>query len=359
VPFSDLRGWPDDHHSEAVPALLASCTHLAALPDNEPIGSAPFAGKAAEWRAACTAAARLRPGDDAAARHFFEQQFVPYAASDGQGGEGKFTGYSVHTLRCSRRRHDKYQYPILARPPDLVMVDLDRFLPDAKGRRIWGRVDAATGSLVLYPTRAEIRRGALGSRERALFWIDDPVDVLFAEIEGSGKVALDDGTVAWIGFAGKNGRGFRGVGSILRGLGEIAPGEGTMQRIHDWFRNHRQRTDEILDRSDSKVFFEEHPARGRLEETLMRGRSLAVDPGFIALGTPVWVDTHVPAGRNGQASWQHLVIAQDRGGGIRGPLRGDIYWGDDADAEAIASTMNDTGKLWLLLPRAVQVPETP
>jgi membrane-bound lytic murein transglycosylase A len=319
----------------------------------------PFSGRARDWRAACAAAARVSPGDDAAALAFFEREFLPYAAQSRHGRTGKLTAYYLQSMRGSRTRQGRYQTPLLARPADLVSVDLGAFIPDGKGRRVWGRVDAKTGALIPYPTRAEIRVGALGPQERVLFWIDDPVDALFAEIEGSGKVTLDDGSVAWVAFAGKNGRHFRGVGGVLRSLGLIAPGEGTMDGIRAWLNRHPDRWIEITDRNPAKVFFELSSRAGAIGTQgvmLTPRRSLAVDRAFIPLSTPIWVDTRVPvAEHRALGPWQHLLIAQDTGGGIIGPLRGDIYWGDDTEAAAVAGRMSGPGEFWLLLPRAISV----
>ena len=75
---------------------------------------------------------------------------------------------------------------------------------------------------------------------------------------------------------------------------------------------------------------------------LTAGRSLAVDRHFMPLGLPLWLD--LPSRRG-------LVIAQDTGGAIRGPVRGDVFWGTGAAAGEIAGRMKDRGRYWLLMPR--------
>lgn len=350
--FADLPGWADDRHAEAIPAFLRSCAKIEALGDDEPVGVDGHSGTARAWKAACRAAARLPAGDDASARAFFEKELVPYAVHGKAGPEGKLTGYYVQTLRASRRRHGAYRVPVHARPDDLVSIDLTAFIPDARGRRIWGRLDG--GKVVPYPTRAEIRRQRLGV---PLLWADDPVDVLFTEIEGSGLARLDDGSEVWLEFAGKNGRAYRGVGKLLKELGELAPGEGTMQGIRAWFDAHPERFDEIVDRNASTVFFAISGHAGALGTQgviLTPRRSLAIDRAFVAFGTPIWVDTRAPRPREpGVHPWRRLVIAQDTGGGILGAVRGDIYWGADEDAEDVGGRMSGTGRYWLLLPRGV------
>ncbi len=356
VGFADLPGWSEDRQAEAIPALVASCEMIAALPDRAPLGVSTYGGRARDWRAVCAAARRLPPNDDAAARAFFEAEFRPYAAIGKAGATGKLTGYHVQALRGSRRRHGRYQVPLFARPPDLVSVELSDFVPDGRGRRIWGRV--ASGKLVPYATRAELRRLPVDEK-RVVVWVDDPVDAVFAEIQGSGKVSLEEGGTLWIGFAGKNGHKFRGVGGILRRMGELRRGQGTMQGIRAWFAAHPDRYDEIVDQNPAKVFFQASPRAGAIGTqgvVLTARRSMAVDRAVIALSTPLWVDTRVrlPGARRA-APWRHLLVAQDTGGAILGPVRGDIYWGDDAEAAEVAGRTGGPGRIWLLLPRRIRI----
>jgi membrane-bound lytic murein transglycosylase A len=227
---------------------------------------------------------------------------------------------------------------------------------------VWGRRDD-DGELVPYFTRAEIRKGALDGRGLELLWLDDPIDALFMNIEGSGKVTLDDGAIQWVEFAGKNGRGYKGVGKLLRESGELKKGEGTMQGIRAWFEAHPDRTDEIIDQNSSMVFFalsEKPGAVGSQGVILTPRRSMAIDRSFVAHATPIWVDTRAPVpGEAHEQPWRHLMIAQDTGGGILGPVRGDLYMGDDEAAAEISGRMGGAGRYWLLLPRALAVPTSP
>jgi len=358
VKYSDLPGWADDKLSEAVPSFLRSCAVIAKLKDTDPMGHDGHGGKVGQWRKACAAAARVKPGDDAAARAMFEAEFVPWQAAGKAGTEGKLTGYNVQQIRASRKKGGKYQYPIYDRPKDLVMIDLSKHIPDAHGRRIWGKLDPATGTVVPYPTRPEIRKGALAGQNLELMYADDPVDVLFAHIEGSAKAIMDDGSTVWLEFSGKNGRAYRGVGGVLKSMGELqAPGSGTMQGIRKWFVDNPGRFDEVVDQSHSFVFFKvskEAGAIGSQMVVLTPERSMAIDRAYIAQSTPIWVDTRAPnVGSPGSSPWRKLLIAQDTGGGILGPVRGDIYWGDDAAAADRGGRMGGAGKYWLLLPKGV------
>lgn len=357
VKFADLPGWADDKHAEAIGSFLRSCEKLAALEDDDPVGYDGHGGRARSWRKACAAASRIKAGDDAAAKAMFEAEFVPFAAAGKQGTEGKLTGYNVAEVHASRKRAGKFQIPVFGRPKDLVMIDLSKFEKDSHGRRVWGRLDAS-GDLVPFYTRQEIRTGALDGRGLEVMYVDDPVDLLFAQIEGSAKAKIDGGPDVWLEFSGKNGRAYRGVGGVLKSLGELtAPGSGTMQGIRAWFKAHPARFDEVVDQMHSYVFFSESKqpgAVGSQKVILTAERSMAIDRAFIAQSTPIWVATRAPIpGQKGSAPWTHLLIAQDTGSGIMGAVRGDIYWGDDAAAADRSGRMGGPGKYWLLLPKGV------
>jgi membrane-bound lytic murein transglycosylase A len=357
VRFKDLPGWPDDRHGEAIPSLLSSCAKLALLKDDDPIGHDGHGGRAKQWRAACDKASKLAAGDHKAARAFFESEFVPYQAAGKKGPVGKLTGYFVQELNASRKRGGKYQIPILARPKELVMVDLSSFLRDAHGRRIWGRHDDK-GHVVPMFTRKEIRAGALAAQKLEIMYADDPVDVLFAHIEGSAKAVMDDGTTVWLEFDGKNGRSYKGVGALLKGRGQLtAPGAATMPGIRKWFVDNPGKFDDVVDDNASYVFFKESAKAGAVgsqDVILTPRRSMAIDRAFIAHSTPIWVETKAPnVGKPGSTLWHGLLIAQDTGGGILGAVRGDIYWGDDAIAEDLGGRMGGEGTYWLLLPKGV------
>ena len=357
VKWTDLPGWTDDKHGEAVPAFLVSCVKLADLKDDQPVGADGHGGTAKQWRRACDKASKLKKGDDKAARDFFEAEFTPFEAAGKAGPVGKLTGYFVQEINASRKKGGKYTIPILSRPAELVMVDLGQFIKDAHGRRIWGRYDDK-GNVVPMYTRAEIRKGVLAKQKLEIMYADDPVDVLFAQIEGSAIAIMDDGTTVWLEFDGKNGRNYRGVGALLKEKGVLVPPyNGTMPGIRKWFVDNPTKFDEIVDNNTSYVFFKESKlpgAVGSQNVILTPRRSMAIDRAFIAQSTPIWVDAKAPnVGKPGTSPWRHLLIAQDTGGGILGAVRGDIYWGDDAAAEELGGRMGGEGRYWLLLPKGV------
>jgi len=356
VKYSDLPNWADDKHSEAVPSFLRSCERLALLDDKAAIGADGHGGRAGQWRAACAAAKKVKAGDDAAAKAMFEAEFVPWQAAGKNGPDGKMTAYDVQQLHCARKKDKKFLYPIYSRPSDLQVLDLSKFIKDAHGRRIWGKFEK--GEFVPHFSRAEIRKGALDGKNLEIMYCDDPVDVLYTHIEGSGKAVMDDGSTVWLEFAGKNGRAYRGVGGVLKGMGELtAPGSGTMQGIRAWFTANPKRFDEVVDQVQSFVFFAESSKPGAVGSQMViltAKRSMAIDRAFIAHSTPIWVETKVPlAGKQETVLWHSLLIAQDTGGGILGAVRGDLYWGDDDEALEVAGRLGGAGRYWLLLPKGV------
>lgn len=356
--WADLPAWADDRHAAAAAAFARSCEKLAALDDRVHVGLDRRFGRARQWRAACAAVTDLPPGDDAAARAFFEHEFAPWQAAGKTGPVGKMTAYFVQPLRASRTRHDQYQYPIYRRPPELVMIDWSKCSPTGRGRKEWGRLDPATQKLVPLPTRAEIRAGAFAGRDLELLWVDDAIDELFLRIQGSGRAILDDGTEVWVEYDGKNGQKYTGPARLLRNRGELPRGQGTMAGIRAAFAAHGDDMHAIIDGDASMVFFKlgtRAGAIGSQDVILTPQRSAAVDRNFIAASTPLWVDTDAPRlGARGTEPWRHLVIAQDTGGNIKGAVRADLYWGAEAADGDVAGHLGGKGRYWALLPRGVR-----
>ncbi len=334
--FTDLAGWSDDHQAEALAAFLRSCTALS---------------KRAEWRSVCVAASATPPGD-AAARGFFESNFTPYLAGNNEDHDGLFTGYYEPLLNGARRPGGAYTTPILKRPADLVMVDLGRFRPAWKDERIAGRVQS--GSLVPYASRAEIVRGALDAQHLALFWVDDPVAAFFLQVQGSGRIKLPDGSTVRLGYDGQNGQTYVAIGKLLVDRGVLTVDKVSLQSIRAWIAAHPAEGAALMDDNPSYVFFRELAGDGPLGSegvVLTPGRSLAVDRNFVPLGVPVFIDVTDSGG-----PLRRLMVAQDTGGAIAGPVRGDVFWGFGPDAEARAGTMRARGRDYLLLPKTLQPP---
>ena len=341
VKFSDLPGWRDADLGAALASFARGCSALSAKPPATAMGGKDYAGTVADWLSVCGAA-------HGEARAFFENNFIPYRVSAGGAKAGLFTGYYEPLIRASHERHGAYQTPVYGEPPDLVRVDLSLFNSRLAGEHISGKLDGHR--LVPFATRAEIdAHGILDTK--ILFWCDDPVALFFLQIQGSGRVALDDGSSERIAYAGENGRPYTAIGRILIQDGVLASQNVSLASIRAWLKQNPSRAQAVMEADQSFIFFEEKPvgdaslgSPGTLGAALTPGASMAIDPRLHALGAPYYVDA---------APVRALLIAQDTGGAIRGPVRGDVFFGFGGQAEADAGGMKASGDLYVLLPNAL------
>jgi membrane-bound lytic murein transglycosylase A len=355
--FDDLEGWRDDAQGVALTAFLRSCGKLSSAAGDRPLGrSGGVGGLIEDWRGPCAAAVAVPVADDGAARQFFEAYFTPFRMTDQGEGEGLFTGYYEPLLNGAAAPGGRFTVPIHGLPPDLVSVDLGLFSDDLGSRKIIGRL--VDGALLPYPRRGEIVAGALRGKAPVLVWVDDPVDAFFLHVQGSGRIGLAGGGVMRVGYAGANGRAYVSIGRALIDNGAIRREDVTLQSIRAWLAANPGQSADILALNPSYVFFLELVGDGPLGAqgvALTPGRSLAVDRRFLPLGAPIWLDIMAPSAVPGAPDrvLRRLVIAQDTGGAIKGPLRGDLFWGFGPEAESIAGRMKHTGGYVLLLPKAL------
>jgi peptidoglycan lytic transglycosylase A len=356
--YGDLEGWSANDPRAALGAFLRSCTAFAAKAADEDLGGVKYAGTVADWREACGAAAKTDAANAASARAFFESALVPYRVVQG-ASPGLFTGYYEPELKGSRTKRGPYQTPLYSVPTDLVAVDLGLFRDTFKGQRLAGRV--MNGRLVPYPPRAEIVAQGLPSA-RTLFYVDSPVDAFFLQVQGSGRVRLDDGSIVRAAFAGQNGQPYTAIGAVLVERGEFTREQVSLQTIRAWMMAHPQDAQALMNENASYVFFSEQPigdprlgAAGTEGVALTPEASLAVDTGVHALGVPVWLETAAPDADavKPDRAFDRLLVMQDTGGAIRGAVRGDVYWGYGAAPGMIAGRMRSEGRMTVLLPKSV------
>lgn len=328
VRFADLPGFAES--DAALRAFRQSCAVLVEKPDATPM---LYAGTVADWRGVCAAAN---------APDFFEANFTPYAVA----GDALFTGYYEPEIAASRTRHGAYQTPIYGLPADLVRADLGAFIPKLKGEHISGKVDG--GRLVPYADRATIN--AKGVRAPVLFWAADPIALFFLQIQGSGRIVLDDGGKSRVAYAGENGRTYVAIGRTLIAQGELKREDVSLQSIRAWLLAHPAKAKAVMETNPSYVFFREDAARGAGGTTLTPLGSAAVDLRLHPLGVPLFVAA------DGPDPVHALLVAQDTGGAIRGPARADIFFGSGAQAESRAGAMKAPGRLYVLLPKSLTVP---
>lgn len=334
IPLDQLPGWDDDDLDAALAAYKASFQLLKAARPSLP-----------------------EPGP-LAARTYFQDNFVavPVAGED-SSETGLFTGYFEPILKGSRQRQGCYQVPLLRCPPDLVTL-VDDALRASAGALLTHARQLPEGGMGAYPTRQEIEQGCLDHMGLAFAYLADPVDTFFLHVQGSGLIELDDGTSIRVGYAAKNGHPYTSLGAELIRLGEIGADDMNLVRLADWLRADEARGRHFMWRNRSYIFFKEIGsaeavrAVGVRDIPLTAGRSLAVDGRFHPIGSAVFVSVPglIDPDRNA-APFNRLMVAQDAGSAIRGPVRGDIFYGTGRGAGVQAGLTRHRGQMFRLVPR--------
>ena len=302
--FDDLAGWPDDDHGAALTAFLNTCGDM----------------KGADWRALC-GLAKSHPDP----RKFFELFFRPVLIEDGK--PMLFTGYFEPELDGSRYRSARFSTPLYRKPPEM-----------ASGQR--------------WHSRSEIEeQGLLAGRGLEIVWVDDPVEAFFLQIQGSGRVRLAEGGVVRVGYGGANGHDYRSIGQELVRRGVYSAHQVSAQVIRNWVKRNPVDGADLLRHNPSYVFFREVtqvPAEmgplGAMNRSITTMRSIAVDPAYVTLGAPVWIE------KAGADPLNRLMIAQDTGSAIKGAQRADIFYGTGDAAGAAAGRVRDSGRIVVLMP---------
>jgi membrane-bound lytic murein transglycosylase A len=334
VAWADIPGWNDDDHLAAYKAFRTSCRTISAQP-------APHADPKAlsgSLRDPCRAAKAADVSDAARARAFFEDNFLPLRISRLGEGEGFVTGYYEPVLDGSRIKTDVYTVPVYRRPSNLFVrgkKQSDSGLPN-KGevfRKIGRR------KLVPYYDRGEIEDGAIAGRGLEICWLKSQTDLLFAQIQGSARISLEDGSTIRINYDAHNGYPYTAVGRVLIDRGIIPKEQMSMQRIREWMDQNPDGASEVRRQNRSYVFFREvqlsdkDEAVGAQGVPLTPGRSIAVDKALHVYGTPFFIEGELPIeSAQSKTPFRRLMVAQDTGSAIVGPARADIYFGAGADA---------------------------
>ncbi|WP_113911679.1 murein transglycosylase A [Roseovarius dicentrarchi] len=302
--FADLDGWQDDDHASALNVFAQTCQDM----------------KGFDWRPLC-ALAQQKPG----AREFFELFFRPVLISDGK--PALFTGYFEPELNGALRPDSRFKYPLYRQPPE------------ARAQSPW-------------LTRREIETGpVMKDRGLEIAWVDDPVELFFLQIQGSGRIRLTNGRTIRVGYGGKNGHEYSSIGAELVRRGTYNLHQVSAQVIKNWVRRNPDAGAELLMHNDSYVFFRQiddldpnHGPRGAMNRSITTGRSIAVDPAFIPLGAPVWIE------KAGAEPVHRLMVAQDTGSAIKGAQRADLFMGTGDAAGRAAGTLRDAGRMLVLMP---------
>jgi len=353
LPIAEVPDWEHDDHAAAFKAFLTSCARLVASARERATGD-KLPPTPAALVAACAAATHLAaPVGGAAAKAFFEAHFTANTVvHDGPGG--LLTGYYEPLVDGSRTPQGAFQTPLYKRPPDLVNL-VDETQRGSVGMALTHarKIDKGTEP---FPTRAEIEQGALKDRNLELLYVADPVEVYFLQVQGSGRIKLTDGSIVRIHYDGKNGHPYTSVGRYLIEKGLLAADKVSMGALRRWLKADLERAKQVLWQNASYVFFRELKGPeaagplGALGTRLTPGRSLAVDASHHALGLPIYVSCEGMTHLAKAGSFHRLMIAQDVGSAIKGPERGDIYFGSGDAAGRLAGVTKHPGRFIVLLP---------
>lgn len=296
-----------------------------------------------------------RPGP-AAMNRFMAEHYRVYRSIGGpESGQVLFTGYYEPYLQGSLTPDGHFRYPVYAMPDDLMVIDLSAFADDLKGRRIVGRLQGDT--LVPYPDRRAIEEDKNFARKATpIAWVDNRIDLFFLQIQGSGRIFLNNGDCLRVHYHGSNGHPYRSIGRLLIDQGKIPAEEMSMPRLKAYLNTHPTEVDAVLNHNPSYVFFKTETAGpiGSLGVDLTPGRSVAVDSRVFPMAAPAFVQTRIPvvdgSGRIDRwMAFSAFALNQDTGGAIRGPGRVDIFWGNGPYARIAAGHMQHKGAFYLLI----------
>jgi len=280
------------------------------------------------------------------AKAFFETYYRPFLLEDNGNSGGLMTGYYEPLLHGSRQKNSANPYPLYATPNDLVRVDLAAVAPELKYSYLRGRLEG--NRLLPYPSRAQINAGEINAT--ALCYVSSDIDRFFLQVQGSGRVELDDNTTLYVGHTDRNGHPYRSIGKLMIEQGLIPKEKISLQSIRRYLESHPKEKRGILESNPSFIFFgvRKQGATGALGIELTPMHSVAVDRSRIPLGYPVYYAATDPVTGD---PLHELALAQDTGSAIRGQVRADLFWGYGREAETKAGLMKSPLQLWLLVPK--------
>ncbi|MFM2344252.1 MAG: hypothetical protein RLZZ210_862 [Pseudomonadota bacterium] len=315
--WTHIEGWANDDITKAWTSWIKSCSKIQTKP---------------EWSAVCQKSYSINSNDANAQREFFESNFS-ISELTSVNGVNKITGYYEPILRGSRTPQGNFIYPIYSYPQE------------------W-----KTNKPKPMPTRAQIVASNM-LKGKEIVYLDNPIDVAFLQVQGSGQIILDNGEVIRAGYAGNNEHQFKSFAQWLIDKKELTRGQAGIPNIRAWAASNPTRVTEMLNANPRFIFFSENKitgqdasaAVGALGVNLTAQRSIAVDTNYIALGTPVFISTNHPSG----GTINHLVMAQDIGNAIKGSVRADFFWGSGEEAGNLAGRTNYNGRMWVLLPNSI------
>ncbi len=346
----NIPNWKKDNEiSNGLKQFLRSCQVILRKKPETTITEQPYVTTVLHWQHVCDQGELVQSESIDKIYEYLENNFNFYLV--GKKDEAFITGYFNITLNGSLTPTDKFKYPVYKKPDDLISIDLSRYIKDLESNSvIFGRL--IDGKFYPYHTREDINsKGVLKNQNLEILWVDNKVDLFMLHVQGSGRVRLQDGSIVSVGYAAKNGRPYRSIGSTIVELGLLARDQIDMFTIYKTLEENPDLEDRILNTNESYIFFEERKGVdviGAMNVPLAAKRSVAVDTKYIALGTPIWLETTYPNTNN---SINSLVVAQDIGSAIKGNARLDYYWGSGKEATFWAAQMKNKGSIYIMLPK--------
>ncbi len=324
ISFDELPNWNSENPAKALEAFKKSCTKI--MREGDFVASSQIVISAGFMKSACNAIPET-PITKELAKTYFEYWFAPYLVSDiANSTNGKFTGYYEIELEGDIRPSCDNLTPIYGKPIDLP----------SNGAK--------------YLTRREIEAGKMRDKAPVLFWAKNQSDVILLHIQGAGVVKTPSGDHYRIGYAGNNGHAFSGIGAILQKHGIKPKGGYSTNAVKDWLDANPKQTKKLILENDRFIFFRDIDGEGPIGAMgvpLTPERSIAVDPEYIPLGLPIYIDTKDADGED----FKKTVIAQDVGSAIKGAIRADIFWGRGKRAFSKAGRQYSSGSYYIFLPK--------
>ena len=353
--WKDIAGWASDNHAQAYQAFRVSCASIA-VQQNPPDDSKALGGS---LREPCRLAKARTITNDARARAFFEENFVPLQISRLGQDAGFVTGYYEPILEGSRTQTDVFNVPVYRRPSNLFVRGFTQDSPSLPNK---GPVYRKIGrrKLVPYYDRAQIEDGAIAGRGLEICWLKDQTDLLFAQIQGSARIRLQDGSTIRINYDAHNGYPYTAVGRILIERGIIPREQMSMQKIREWMEQNPDGAKEVRRQNRAYVFFREVQLSDKDEPVgaqgvpLTPGRSIAVDNSLHVYGTLFFIEGELPIeSPQAKTPFRRLMVAQDTGSAITGPARADIYYGAGPEAGRISGRFRHNMRFVMLVPKSL------
>jgi len=328
--YDTLTHWQNADVQPALTSFKRSCASFSKADPRAPLNpNLPEYGSYDDWQPACDEALFVSDGTYTA-RKFFEDEFEPTLISTAEGEVGLLTGYYEPEISVRKIPDTIYSEAILAKPQNEATLKLPR-----------AEITPYSSRVIAY---------------------GKPIDVFFMQVQGSGRLKFSNGTSIRAAYAGNNGFTYKSIGKILVDRGEMTLEQASKQSISDWMeRSGPEKTRALMNENPRYIFFAEQAIaegegpRGAMRVPLTDFGSIAVDQRYHPYGSLVWLETTLPqyGGDFRGRETGLLVSVQDTGNAIRGPLRGDLFFGSVDEAGDKAGVMKHPVKWTILVPKAL------